>query len=86
VKKAGAVGGWSGVLLPCVLATLGSLPAHAFGIEEATIADVHRAIQSGETTCTQIVEAYFTRAKANNGICTALVTQDGTVRRAGKRN
>jgi amidase len=77
VKKARTVVGWPRSLLPCVLATLGSFSAQAFEIEEATIKDVHRAIQSGETTCTQIVEAYIARAKAYNGICTALVTKDG---------
>jgi amidase len=70
VKKT-IVGAW------CLLIALVSFPAHAFEIEEATIQDVHRAIQAGETTCTQIVSAYIERAKAYNGICTALVTPDG---------
>jgi Asp-tRNA(Asn)/Glu-tRNA(Gln) amidotransferase A subunit family amidase len=48
-----------------------------FSIEEASIADLHRAIQSGQTTCRQIVQAYIDRAKAYNGSCTALVTRDG---------
>jgi amidase len=48
-----------------------------FQIEEATIAETHRAIQSGETTCVGVVEAYLERARAYNGTCTALVTQDG---------
>ena len=51
--------------------------AQKFRIEEATIADLHRAIQSGETTCTQVVQSYLERAKAYNGMCTALVTKDG---------
>ena len=38
-----------------------------FQIEEATIADVQRAIQSGETTCKGVVQAYVNRAKAYNG-------------------
>src|SRR5690606_9679051 len=37
----------------------------------------HSAIQSGETTCFDIVQAYIERAQAYNGICTALVTPDG---------
>jgi Asp-tRNA(Asn)/Glu-tRNA(Gln) amidotransferase A subunit family amidase len=49
----------------------------AFQIEEATIADVHRAIRSGQTTCQQVVKAYIDRARAYNGTCTALVTKDG---------
>src|SRR5258706_9215768 len=48
-----------------------------FHIEEATIADMHRAIQKGQVTCRDIVQAYIDRAKAYNGSCTALVTKDG---------
>jgi amidase len=48
-----------------------------FHVEEATIADVHRAIQQGETTCQAIVRAYIERARAYNGACTKLVTRDG---------
>jgi Asp-tRNA(Asn)/Glu-tRNA(Gln) amidotransferase A subunit family amidase len=48
-----------------------------FRVEESTIADVHRAIQSGETTCSGVVQAYLDRVEAYNGTCTALVTEDG---------
>ena len=48
-----------------------------FQVEEATIDEIHSAIQSGETTCFDIVQAYIERAQAYNGICTALVTPDG---------
>jgi len=34
-----------------------------FQLEEATIADVHRAIQAGRLTCRGLVEAYIDRAK-----------------------
>ena len=44
-----------------------------FQIEEATIDDIHDAIQRGETTCAQVVQAYVDRARAYNGICTQLV-------------
>ena len=54
-----------------------SRAARAFRVEEATIADVHRAIQQGETTCTAIVQTYIERARAYNGTCTQLVTRDG---------
>jgi amidase len=56
-----------------------ALPASSsFHVEEATIPQIHAAIQSGEVTCKQIVEQYLARAKAyNNGLCTALVTADG---------
>src|SRR5882757_6885732 len=49
-----------------------------FQIEEASIDDLQRAIQAGEVTCQGIVRAYIDRAKAYNGICTKLVTNDGS--------
>ncbi len=48
-----------------------------FAIEEATIASIHAAIKSGQTTCQGMVQAYIDRAKAYNGVCTELVTADG---------
>lgn len=53
------------------------LAAHAFQVEEATIASIQDAIKAGETTCKQVVQAYIERAKAYNGVCTALITPDG---------
>jgi amidase len=60
-----------------LFATNASAQAKKFAVEESTIADVHRAIQAGETTCKSIVESYLERVKAYNGICTRLVTPDG---------
>lgn len=48
-----------------------------FELEETTIAELHDAIQDGRTTCTQVVQSYIERARAYNGVCTALVTKDG---------
>lgn len=48
-----------------------------FQLQEATIDSIHRAIQSGETTCKQVIEAYVARAKVYNGTCTMPVTADG---------
>jgi amidase len=48
-----------------------------FQLEEATIANVHRALQAGAITCRGLVEAYINRAKAYNGVSDRLVTQDG---------
>jgi amidase len=48
-----------------------------FRVEEATIADLHRAIQLGETTCKAVVQSYIERARAYDGTCTQLVTRDG---------
>jgi amidase len=50
-----------------------------FHLEEATIADVHRAIRSGEITCRGLVQAYIDRAKAYNGVSDRLVTRDGAL-------
>ncbi len=48
-----------------------------FRLHEATIQDIHDAIQAGQITCQGVVQAYINRAKAYNGVCTALVTEDG---------
>ncbi|HVS25137.1 MAG TPA: amidase family protein [Gammaproteobacteria bacterium] len=48
-----------------------------FQLQEATIDSIHHAIQGGETTCKQVIEAYVARAKAYNGMCTMPVTADG---------
>jgi len=54
-------------------------PAQAFQfhLQEATIDDVHRAIRAGQITCRQLVQWYFNRAKAYNGVSNQLVTRDG---------
>ena len=49
-----------------------------FQLVEATIADVHRAIQQGQMTCRGLVEAYVSRARAYNGVSDRLVTRDGS--------
>ena len=51
--------------------------ASRFHLEEATIDDVHRAIKDGEITCHGLIEAYFARAKAYNGVTNELVTAGG---------
>jgi Asp-tRNA(Asn)/Glu-tRNA(Gln) amidotransferase A subunit family amidase len=43
--------------------------APRFHLEEATIADVHRAIRAKETTAEQLVQLYFKRIEAYNGTC-----------------
>ncbi|HEX5319489.1 MAG TPA: amidase family protein, partial [Stellaceae bacterium] len=49
----------------------------AFRLEEATIEDVHKAIQAGRTSCAAIVREYLARARAYNGVASRLVTADG---------
>src|SRR5215468_1701932 len=48
-----------------------------FRLEEATIDDLHAAIRAGEITCVQVVQHYLDRARACNGVASALVTEDG---------
>src|SRR6516165_6754448 len=49
-----------------------------FRLEEATIDELHRAIRAGETTCVEVVQHYINRVRAYNGICSMLVTEDGS--------
>jgi len=48
-----------------------------FSVVEATIAQLHDAIRSGETTCVDVVQQYVDRARAYNGVASVLLTQDG---------
>ena len=48
-----------------------------FRLEEATIEELHAAIRSGQITCIEIVRHYLDRARAYNGVASALVTEDG---------
>ncbi len=48
-----------------------------FCLEEATVDQMHRAIQSGEITVVEIVQHYIARARAYNGVSSVLVTEDG---------
>ena len=41
--------------------------AQSFHVEEASIADIQRAIQSKKLTSTKLVELYLKRVKAYNG-------------------
>ena len=68
------------LLLICVTGVsplLAQATGGGFRIEEASITDIQNAIKSGQTTCKQVVQAYLARAKAYNGVCTALLTKDG---------
>src|SRR5215475_7994063 len=44
-------------------------PAWQFHLEEASIADVHRAIRAKQITTVQLVNLYFKRIEAYNGPC-----------------
>ena len=89
-----------GLLNGLVLTGLLSGPAMsadvgAFRLEEATIADVHRAILAKRLTATQLVTAYLNRIEAYNGRCVAGAIDPATgfqlgdiepVQKAGKVN
>ena len=46
-----------------------AVSAPRFHLEEATIADVHRALRAKEITAEQLVQLYFKRIEAYNGTC-----------------
>jgi amidase len=48
-----------------------------FSLEEATIDELHDAIKAGRTTCVAVVHQYIERARAYNGVCSVLVTEEG---------
>ena len=77
---------WLTLILFCLLSLLArnSHAATKFQIEEATIETIQSAIKAGDTTCRKVVEAYVERARAYNGVCTALVTADGKNIKPGK--
>jgi amidase len=54
-------------------------PDHArrFRLEEASIDAMHAATRAGEITCVQVVQHCIDRARAFNGVASALVTTDG---------
>ena len=45
-----------------------------FRLEEASIAELHDAIRTGETTCRKVVEHYLARIRTFNGVSSMLVT------------
>jgi Asp-tRNA(Asn)/Glu-tRNA(Gln) amidotransferase A subunit family amidase len=49
----------------------------AFQLEEASIQDLHDAIRAGHITLVQVVQHYIDRARAFNGPCSLLLTEDG---------
>ena len=52
-------------------------PDQTFVLEEATIAELHAAIQAGKTTVTAVVQHYLERVRRYNGVASMLVTRDG---------
>jgi Asp-tRNA(Asn)/Glu-tRNA(Gln) amidotransferase A subunit family amidase len=62
----------------------GDVVTKPFRLEEATIEELHRAIQSGQTTCVAVVQHYTDRVRAFNGVASLLVTEDGAPVAAAK--
>jgi amidase len=77
IRRRARVLGWTTLVSAFAFAPGRAAAQGPFRVEEATIAEVHTAIKSGQTTCQAIVQAYIERARAFNGTCTALVTADG---------
>jgi amidase len=48
-----------------------------FRLEEATIGELHQAIQAGSASCLAVVQQYIKRVCAYNGVASMLVTEDG---------
>jgi amidase len=66
------------LMLPFAILTSNASAKKKFQVEEATIPGIHRAITTKQITCAGLVQAYIKRAAAYNGVCTKLVTADGT--------
>jgi amidase len=77
---------------PAALGASGSRSGkgHGFRVEEATIADIQRAILRRHVTTTEIVEDYLERIKAYNGTCVnqpeGILGPISTIPHAGKLN
>ena len=67
---------FGGVLFLLPLSLLGQ-ESGDFQPVEATISDIHNAIRTEQITCEELTQLYINRAKAYNGVCTQLVTEDG---------
>ena len=55
---------WFGLVLLALASSAGQMAAQGFEVEEATIADVHAALLSGELTCVGLVQSYLDRIEA----------------------
>jgi amidase len=55
----------------------------SFSVFEASIAELHQAIQTGETTCVKVVQQYLDRVRAFNGPSSLLVTPNGAPVQSG---
>ena len=63
---------WVATASLCLAPAFATMP-----LVEASIDDIQDAIRAGKTTCKEVVEGFVARAKAYNGICTKLVTENG---------
>src|SRR5688572_7386989 len=63
---------WVATASLCIAPAFATMP-----LVESSIDDIQDAIRAGKTTCKEVVEGFVARAKAYNGICTKLVTENG---------
>jgi amidase len=70
-KRSRTIPALSLALLACNVVSVQAIAAEGrqFRLEEATIADVHRAYRAKQLTSTQLVNMYLQRIKAYNGTC-----------------
>src|ERR1700741_4949821 len=71
---------FAAIVVLCAINTASAQEPFRFHLMEATIPDVHRAIREGQVTCRGLVEAYLNRARAYNGSCNTLVTEENVTR------
>ena len=64
-----AIFGMATILAPHDVTSHAAAQGWRFHLEEATIADVHRAIRAKQITAAQLVNLYFKRIEAYNGTC-----------------
>jgi amidase len=82
--RAGTATQYAALALACGVLSLtrtadSQAPTFRFHLIEATIGDVHRAIQDRQITCRGLVQAYVNRARAYNGTATRLLTEEVAV-------
>ena len=72
------------LFLPTLTPVFGQQRAN-FQLVEATIEDIHNAIKTDQITWQELVQLYINRAKAYNGVCTLLITEDGILHRHSQK-
>jgi amidase len=78
------------LLLPLVILTSNASAKAKFQVEEATIANIHKAIKGEQITTTELVRLYLDLIKAYNGVCVnqpdGILGPISTIANAGQLN